>query len=145
MVSPWLIKLTGEIEGLISMIYEKPEDAGGLLLRACDHVDQIRSGQMLGESMGLDASAALEVLSTRSNHRAFVAVMPPLPEKEISEWRVRKFEIPEQMMEMNFGEDDLADSVFLRLETMEAVEALIAEWGFDSAAFDSPWKFHYPL
>jgi len=90
-------------------------------------------------------SAALEVLPTRSNHRAFVAVMPPLPEKGISDWRVRKFEIREELMETNFGEDDLADSVFLRLKTMEAVEELIAEWGFESSAFDAPWKFDYPL
>jgi hypothetical protein len=90
-------------------------------------------------------SAALEIPATPPNHRAFVEVMPPLPEKRILEWRVRKFEIAEELMETNFGEDDLADPVFIRLETMEAVEALIAEWGLDSAAFDAPWKMDYPL
>ena len=45
----------------------------------------------------------------------------------------------------NFGEDDFVDSVLIRLETMEAVEALIAGWVLDRAAFDAPWKVDYPL
>jgi hypothetical protein len=71
--------------------------------------------------------------------------MPPLPEKGIFAWRVRKFEILEELMDTNFGEDDLVDSVFIRLGTIEEVEALIAEWGLDSAAFRAPWKVDYPL
>jgi hypothetical protein len=48
-------------------------------------------------------------------------------------------------METNFWEPDLVDSVFIRLATMQEVEALLAEWGLDSAAFDAPWKCDYPF
>src|SRR5437867_12744541 len=90
-------------------------------------------------------SAAVEIPATHPNHRAFVEVMPPLPENRIYAWRVRKFEIPEELMETNFSEDALVNSMFVRLKPIEEVEALIAAWGLDSAAFDAPWKVDYPL
>jgi hypothetical protein len=37
--------------------------------------------------------AACEIPATRSGHRAFVGIYPPLPEKGISQWRIRRFEI----------------------------------------------------
>jgi hypothetical protein len=48
-------------------------------------------------------------------------------------------------METNFGETDLLDSQFIRLDTMQEVEELLAKWALDSAAFDAPWKVDYPL
>ncbi|MFN7920622.1 MAG: hypothetical protein U0Q16_11030 [Bryobacteraceae bacterium] len=90
-------------------------------------------------------TAACEIAATRAGHRAFVAVYPPLPNKNIEKWRVRKFEIPGGILEQNFGEEDLVDSHFLRLDTLEQVEEALAAWNVDSAKLDAPWKSDYPL
>lgn len=93
----------------------------------------------------LQRSAAVEISATRSGHRAFVGVCPPLPDKNIQNWRIRRFEIPDDLMEKNFAEADLINSEFIRLDTLEEVETLLAEWGLDTASFDAPWKVDYPL
>ena|SRR5579863_3621007 len=90
-------------------------------------------------------TAACEITATRPEHRAFVGVYPPLPEKNIEKWRVRKFEIPQNLVETNFGENDLVDSQFLRLDTLEQVEEALASWNIDTSMLDAPWKSAYPL
>jgi hypothetical protein len=74
-----------------------------------------------------------------------VGVCPPLPEKEIQKWRLRKFEIPEALIDKYFGEEDLVDSHFVRLDTLEEVESLMASWHIDCSLLDAPWKCDYPL
>jgi hypothetical protein len=90
-------------------------------------------------------TAACEITAIRPGHRAFVGVYPPLPEKNIHKWRVRKFEIPEGLIEKNFGENDLVDSQFLRLNTLEEVEEALSAWNIDAAKLDAPWNCDYPL
>src|SRR5579871_3023454 len=84
-------------------------------------------------------TATAEIPATRTAYRAFVGVSPPLPEKRITEWRVRRFEIPEQLVGKYFGEEDLVDSQFIRLETFEEVEGLLFEWKLDDVPLDFPW------
>ena len=93
----------------------------------------------------IQRDAAIEIPASRSGHRAFVGISPPLPDRGVHQWRVRRFEISEDLMETNFGETDLLDSQFIRLDTMQEVEELLAKWALDSAAFDAPWKVDYPL
>lgn len=59
--------------------------------------------------------AACEIPATLSNHRAFVAVYPPLAEKGVTHWRVRRFELPVELIDEYPAEDDLANSLFWRL------------------------------
>jgi hypothetical protein len=91
------------------------------------------------------ATITAEVPATRPGHRAFVGVLPPLIDKKITQWRVRKFEIPEQLVEEYFGEEDLVDSHFVRLETLEEVEKLLHEWKLGDVPFDFPWRNDWPL
>jgi len=90
-------------------------------------------------------TAACEIAATRPGHRAFVGVYPPLPEKDVHKWRVRKFEIPVHLMETYFGEIDLVDSHLLWLDTLEQVEEALAAWNVEIARLDAPWNSDYPL
>ena len=89
--------------------------------------------------------ATIEIPATHVGHRAFVGVYPPLPDKGIRQWRVRKFEIPETLVDKYFGEEQLIDPQSVQLDTLEQVENLLAKWKLDSAAFEAPWKNDYPL
>ncbi len=89
--------------------------------------------------------ATVEIPATHVGHCAFVGVYPPLPDKHIQEWRVRKFEIPETLVDKYFGEQQLVDSQLVLLDTLEQVEELLTNWQLDSAAFEAPWKNNYPL
>ena len=90
-------------------------------------------------------TAACEIAATRLDHRAFVAVYPPLPDKDVHKWRIRKFEIPRHILEEYFGEGDLVDSQLLRVDTLEEVEEVLSAWNIDPAMLDAPWKCAYPL
>lgn len=90
-------------------------------------------------------TAACEVPAIRPGCRAFVGVYPPLPEKRVNQWRVRRFEIPRELTEQYFGEEQLIDSQLVQLDTLEQVEELLASWKVDSAALQAPWKSDYPL
>lgn len=89
--------------------------------------------------------AACEIPATLPNHRSFVAVYPPLLEKGVTHWRVRRFELPIDLVDEYPAEDDLANSVFLSLESLGEVEAVLTGWGVDPAVLDAPWKCDYPL
>ena len=89
--------------------------------------------------------AACEVPATKVDHRAFVAVYPPLIDKGIIQWRVRRFELPITLMDQHFAEEDLVNSLFYKLESLEEVEGLLADWGIDPEKCDAPWKCDYPL
>ena len=89
--------------------------------------------------------AAIEIPANHAGCRAFVGVYPPSMRKETLQWRVRRFEIPNELVDQNFGEDQLIDSQFIRLDALEEVEQLVAKWGIDSAAFAAPWKNDWPL
>lgn len=78
-------------------------------------------------------SATAEIQATRPGHRAFVGVYPPLPDKRIGQWRVGKFEIPEDLLEKVFGEEHLVDSHLVRLNTLDEVEELLRQWNVDSS------------
>jgi hypothetical protein len=89
--------------------------------------------------------AACEIKASRSGHRAFVGVYPPLPEKNIREWRIKKFEIPEDLVHKSVYDGDLVDLEFINVDTLEEVEQILASWNVDSSALDAPWKSDYPL
>ena len=89
--------------------------------------------------------AACEIPATKPNHRAFVAVYPPWPEKDVNQWRVRRFELPVDILDQDFGEEDLMSSLFYRLENLAEVEGLLNQWGVDPGRLDAPWKCDYPL
>lgn len=89
--------------------------------------------------------ATCEIKATRPSHRAFVAVYPPLPEKNIQQWRIKKFEIPEELVPKNPYDGDLVDLQFVRADTLEEVERVLASWKVDSSLFDAPWKSDYPV
>jgi hypothetical protein len=89
--------------------------------------------------------ATREIDATRHRHRAFIAVYPPMPDKGIQQWRVKKFEIPEEKMHTNPYDDDLVDLEFVHLNTIDEVEHLLATWNIDSSKFDAPWKSDYPV
>ena len=89
--------------------------------------------------------AACETASTIPGHRAFVGVYPPVPEENIMNWRVRRFEIPNRLIDEYPAEEDLLNSEFRYLDTLLDVEGLLAQWGIDPESFDAPWKCDYPL
>jgi len=90
-------------------------------------------------------SAACEIPAKRTGHRAFIGVYPPRPDKNVHKWRVRRFEIPEHLVEKYFGEEDLADSQLLQLDTLEQVEEMLASWNIDTSTRAAPWQSAYPL
>lgn len=90
-------------------------------------------------------TAACEIPASHQGCRAFVGVYPPLPEKNVNQWRVRRFEIPKEFVDQYFGEEQLIDSQLVQLETVEQVEELLAAWNLDSAELQAPWKSDYPL
>jgi hypothetical protein len=90
-------------------------------------------------------SAACEIPAKHPGNRAFVGAYPPLPDKNIQKWRVKRFELPEHLLEKYFGEEDLVDSEFLRLDTIEQVEEVLASWNIDTSVIDAPWHSAYPL
>ena len=90
-------------------------------------------------------AATCEISAIRSGCRAFVGVYPPWPEKRVGQWRVRRFEIPEELVDQYFGEEQLIDSQFVRVDTLEEVEKLLVSWGLDSAVFEAPWRNDWPL
>jgi len=63
----------------------------------------------------------------------------------VHQWRVKKFEIPEDLVSQNPYDGNLVDLQLVRLDTLEEVEGLLASWGIDSAQFDAPWKSDYPV
>jgi hypothetical protein len=93
----------------------------------------------------LRRAAAAEIPTSILGHRAFVGVYPPLPEKGIPKWRIRRFAIPEHLLDQYFAESDLVNSEFVRVDTLDDVESLLAKWGIDSTILDAPWKCDWPL
>jgi hypothetical protein len=105
----------------------------------------------------LNRMASLETPASHAGCRAFVSVVPPRPDKEIprveppfgikefEKWRVTRFEIPEQLVDGWFAQEQLINFQSIFVNTIEEVEALLAEWGLDSARFDAPWKNDWPL
>jgi|SRR5271168_5412457 len=89
--------------------------------------------------------AACEIKATRPHHRAFVCVYPPLPDKNIHQWRVKRFEIPEELVRGEPYDGDLVDLQFLRVDTLEEVEQLLTSWYIDLSKFDAVWKTDYPV
>jgi len=88
-------------------------------------------------------SATCEIKASRRGHRAFVGIYPPRP--TIPQWRVKKFEIPEDLVHKNPYDGDLVDLQFVHLNTIEEVEQLLASWNVDSSQFDAPWRSDYPV
>lgn len=89
--------------------------------------------------------AACEIPATMPGHRAFVSVYPPMPDKDVHQWRVRRFELPLELVDEYPGEEDLKNSLFCKLENLSDVEDLLADWGVNPTQLDAPWKCDYPL
>jgi hypothetical protein len=89
--------------------------------------------------------ATREIPAVRQGFRAFVGVYPPSSRVPAHQWLVRRFEIPEGLVEEYFGEEVLLDSQMFDLQTLEEVEEILAKWHIDSAAFEAPWKNDWPL
>ena len=51
----------------------------------------------------------------------------------------------DELVDQFFCEEQLIDSQFVRLDTLEEVERLLVSWGLDSAVFKAPWKNDWPL
>jgi hypothetical protein len=90
-------------------------------------------------------TAACEIPATHPERRAFVGVYPPLPEKQITCWRVRRFEIPRELAGQYFGEEQLIESQLIQLDTLDQVEETLVSWRLDSATLEATWKSDYPL
>lgn len=112
---------------------------------------EVRNGfEMIGRM------AACELPAEHAGCRRFVGVHPPRLEKGIPRvdgpdtrrdrrWHVKRFEIPEALVDQYFGEEQLIDSESVELDSLEAVEALLAKWGIESGVFEAPWRTDYPL
>lgn len=112
---------------------------------------EVRNGfEMIGRM------AACELPAEHAGCRRFVGVYPPRLEKDIPRidgpgvsrsrlWHVKRFEIPKALVNNYFGEEQLIDSESVHLDSLEAVEALLAEWGIESGIFQAPWRTDYPL
>lgn len=112
---------------------------------------EVRNGfEMIGRM------AACELQAEHAGCRRFVGVYPPRLEKEIPRldnptglrsglWHVRRFEIPERLVDQYFGEEELMDSESVELDSLETVEALLANWGIETGVFQAVWRTDYPL
>ena len=89
--------------------------------------------------------AACEIPAMRSGHRAFVGIYPPLPEKGILQWRVKRFEIPAALVYESVFDGDLVDLQFIRLDTLQEVEDVLRSWAIATSLFDAPWKCDWPF
>ena len=100
--------------------------------------------------------AACELPAERAGCRRFVGVYPPRLEKDIPRvegpfterlrcWHVKRFEIPGALLDQYFGEEQLFDSESVELDSLEAVEALLSNWGIESGLLQAPWRTDYPL
>jgi hypothetical protein len=87
--------------------------------------------------------AACEIPATTPAHRAFIGIYPPSDKKH--HWLIRRFEVPERVVGEFFGEEDIHDNRYLRLTTLEEVEAILLSWSVDPATLDAPWESDYPL
>src|SRR5215472_562022 len=99
--------------------------------------------------------AACEIAPGRPGHRTFIGVYPPrhgqsrvsspMHAARREQWLVKKFTIPERLVNEHFGNEDLIEQEVVLLNTLGEVEELLTRWGVDSAALDAPWKTGYPL
>ena len=89
--------------------------------------------------------AATELPAQQVRHKSFIAIYPPSPTGTYGPWRVRRFEISEDLLDEYPSEEDLIDSKLITLNSLEDVEQLLTSWGIDSSTFDAPWKCNYPL
>lgn len=112
---------------------------------------EVRNGfEMIGRT------AACELPAEHTGCRRFVGIYPPQVGRDTARveppipnnrqrWTVKRFEIPEALVDQYFGEEQLLDSESVHLDSLEAVEALLADWGIESAIFQAPWRTDYPL
>ena len=89
--------------------------------------------------------AASEIPAKRPGHRAFVGIYPPLPEKHILKWRIKRFEIPATMVNESIYDGDLVDLQFIQVDTLEEVQSVLRSWAIAPSLFDAPWKCDWPF
>src|SRR5579862_7986950 len=80
-------------------------------------------------------TAACEIPAKRSGHRAFVGIYPP--GNGISQWRVKRFEIPAALVEKSIYDGDLLDLQLIKLDTRAEVEDVLRSWAIASSLFDA--------
>ena len=88
-------------------------------------------------------SAACEIPAKRNGHRAFVGIYPP--GHGIENWRIKRFEIPAELVDQSIYDGSLLDLQFIKLESLEDVEDTIRSWGISPSMFDAPWKCDWPF
>jgi hypothetical protein len=86
-----------------------------------------------------------EIPPIRSEHRAFVGVYPPNPDRRTTTWTIKRFEIPARLVHEYFSEDDIVDSQVVKVNTLEGVEDVLRSWAITPTLFDAPWKCDWPL
>ena len=89
--------------------------------------------------------AACEIPAKRVGHRAFVGIYPPMPEKGILKWGIKRFEIPEALVYESVYDGNLVDLQFIRSDTLEEVEDVLRSWAIAASLFDAPWKCDWSL
>ena len=93
-------------------------------------------------------AAACEIAPGRPGYRTFIGVYPPrhgqprvpspLHIEKREQWLVKKFTIPERLVNEHFGNEDLIDHEVILLNTLGDVEELLARWAVDSAGTPVP-------
>jgi hypothetical protein len=99
--------------------------------------------------------AAAEIPAAHAGHRAFVGIYPPSPQRNSrvaaplpqrnTQWMVLRFEIPNELMDEFFRQEEIMDFQRLFFDNLEEVEKSLNKWGLNPADFDAPWKCDYPL
>lgn len=90
-------------------------------------------------------SAACEIPAKRADHRAFVYIYPPLPDKHILKWRIKRFEIPTALMSASVYDGDLLDLQLIKVDSLLEVEDVLRSWAIATSLFDAVWKCDGPF
>lgn len=91
----------------------------------------------------LNGMVAAELPCPDPHWRRWVAIYPL---RDGGGYRIKLFDLPEQKSDpdADWFDGDTRNLEFVRVETVEAVEAALAERDIDSALLDVPWRVKYP-
>lgn len=87
--------------------------------------------------------AACEIAAIRPEHRVFIGVYSPI--KQRNYWLIHRFELPARSVNEKFGEEGLVNNNYIRLLSLDAVEAALVAWDVNPTTLDAPWNGEYPL
>jgi hypothetical protein len=86
-------------------------------------------------------TAACEIPAKHPGHRAFVGIYPPT--KGISNWRIKRFETPADLVTQDPLMAICSTWSFIRVSTLQ--EDGLRSWGITPSLFDAPWKCDWPF